>query len=107
MSKKLKIRTLHRNNLPYGKFVYIVTIRRSHWRAKFSRENGKVIEEMRGMLKNTCQGPFRIDHEENTRYKRVYTHIYLVNPMDVAMLKLCHHTKMHKIYKVVLNQPPA
>lgn len=108
MSKKLKIRTLKRKKFPYGKFKYIVALKRFGRNPNhYCKPNGGMIEEMRSTLGGVCQGGFRFDYQENSRGQRVYTYLYLENPMDLAMLKLCHHDKMFKIYKVEINQSPG
>lgn len=102
---KLTMRTLVRNNLPYGRFKYLVLIKRSSNAVWAARANTSEMELMRAMLRTTCVGGFRLKHDVNTRGKRVYTHLYLTNPMDLAMIKLVHADKLYKIYQIKAAEP--
>ena len=101
---KLSIKTLTRKNLPYGKFKFQVLLNRechNPWRAA---TNASEIEAIRGLLGTTCKGKFKLVWELNSRGKKVYTHLYLVEPMDLAMIKLVHLDKLYKIYKINVEQ---
>jgi CCR4-NOT transcriptional regulation complex NOT5 subunit len=102
MSKKLKVRTVKRNNLPYGKFNYILTLNLRNQRASSNRSNAHEMVDVRRLLKDTCKD-FKMIFCLNHKKRRVYTTIYLVNPMDVAMVKLVHQEKIRKIYKVEVD----
>jgi hypothetical protein len=47
-----------------------------------------------------------LDWETNSRGRRVYTHLYLTDSMDLAMVKLVHHNKLHKMYKIKVEPKP-
>jgi hypothetical protein len=102
---KLSLKTLDRKHLPYGKFKFIVLLKRESRRMWRCDSNAGQIEQMRGLLRTTCKGKFKLVHDENHRGRRVYTHLYLTEPMDLAMVKLVHADQLHKIYKV--NVVPA
>lgn len=97
---KLSLRTLVRNNLPYGKFTFLVLLKRETKRVYFADSNTGSIETMRDLLRTTCAGHYRLDYSPNSRKRRVYTELYLTNAMDLAMVKLVHADKLHKIYKI-------
>lgn len=99
MSKKLKIRTVKRNNLPFGKYNFILKIERKHKKADRARPNAGELVHLRQMLRDSG-ADFRMEYDTNFRGRRIYTTLYLVNPMDVAMVKLVHQSKLRKIYKV-------
>lgn len=102
---KLSLKTVERKNLPYGKFKFIVLIKREAHRVWRCDSNAGAMEQMRGLLRTTCKGAFKLVHGNNSRGRRVYTHLYLTEPMDLAMLKLVHSDKLFKIYKVKVVQP--
>ena len=102
---KLSLKTLERKKLPKGRFKFMVLIKRQAHRIWRCDSNAGDIEEMRGMLRTTCKGQFRLVHENNSRGRRVYTHLYLTEPMDLAMIKLVHSDKLFKIYKIKVVQP--
>lgn len=102
MSKKLKIRTVKRNNLPYGKFNYILTLNLKNQRANTNRSNAHEMVDVRRLLRDACQD-YKMIYCLNGKRRRVYTTIYLINPMDVAMMKLVHQYKIRKIYKVEVD----
>lgn len=97
---RLSLKTLTRKRLPYGKFTFMVLLAREARGLVHCDSNAGAIEKMRDILRTTCVGEYRLDHELNWSKRRVYTHLYLTNPMDLAMLKLVHSDKMHKIYKI-------
>ena len=101
---KLSLKTVERNNLPYGQFKFIVLLKREAHRTWRADSNAGAIEEMRGLLRTTCKGKFKLLHESNGRGRRVYTRLYLTEAMDLAMVKLVHAEKLFKIYKVKLRQ---
>ena len=102
---KLSLKTVERNNLPYGRFKFIVLLKREAHRTYRSDSNAGQVEQMRGLLRTTCKGPFKLLHENNSRGRRVYTQLFLTEAMDLAMVKLVHAEKLHKIYKVVVKAP--
>ena len=91
---------MERNNLPFGLFKFIVLIKRDSHKPWHSNSNAGAIEELRALLRTTCKGKFKLDHDKNSQNKRVYTRLYLCEAMDLAMVKLVHSDKLHKIYKV-------
>ena len=97
---KLSIKTVERLKLPYGRFGFEILLCRSYCSAYQSASNAKQIEAMRVMLRETCGDRFKLIHEVNYEKKRVYTKLLLTNAMDVAILKLVHADKMHRIYKI-------
>ena len=97
---KLSLKTLERKNLPYGKFKFIVLLKREAHRTWRSDSNAGAIEAMRGLLRTTCKGKFKLLYDNNSRGRRVYTELLLTEAMDLAMVKLVHSEKLHKIYKV-------
>lgn len=99
---RLSLRTLVRKKLPYGKFTFLVLLKRETKHTRYSDANASMVEGMRDMLRTTCVGQYRLDWIKNTQGKRVYTELFLTNPMDLAMLKLVHGDKLHKIYKIKL-----
>lgn len=99
MSKKLKIRTLKRNNLPFGKYRFVLKIERRHKHANRARPNAGEMVHLRQMLRDSGSD-FRMEYDTNYKGRRIYTSLYLVNPMDVAMVKLVHQSKLRKIYKI-------
>lgn len=99
---RLSLRTLVRKKLPYGRFTYLVLLKRETRQTRYSDANTSMVESMRDMLRTTCVGQYRLDWLPNTRKKRVYTELFLTNPMDLAMIKLVHGDKLHKIYKIKL-----
>jgi len=101
---KLSLKTLERKNLPYGKFKFMVLFKREAHRVWRCDSNAGLIEEMRGMLRTTCRGSFKLVYEVNSRGRRVYTHLYLTEAMDLALIKLTHSEKMFKIYKIKVCQ---
>lgn len=101
---KLSLKTVERNNLPYGKYKFIVLIKRETHRTWRCSSNAGNIELMRGLLRTTCKGHFKLLHDNNSRGRRVYTKLYLTEAMDLAMIKLVHAEKLHKIYKVKVVQ---
>lgn len=103
MSKKLHVRTLKRKKLPYGRFHYVISLKRSHWQVFYALPNGEMIHTMRSSLRQVCQAPYRLDWETNRTASRVYTTLYLTDPMDLAMIKLTYPDAIRKIYKVSLE----
>ena len=99
---RLSLRTLKLKKLPYGRFTFKVLIKRNVSRVLHCESNAGSVQAMRDMLRTTCLGEYRLRHENNWGKKRVYTELYLTNAMDLAMLKLVHHDKFHKIYKIKL-----
>lgn len=102
---KLSLRQVERKNYPYGKFKYIVLLNRESRRIWRCPSNASMVEQIRSLLKTTINGSYKLVHDYNYRSRRVYTHLYLTEPMDLAMLKLVHGDKLFKIYKVKLVQP--
>jgi hypothetical protein len=102
---KLSMRVLERNRLPGGRFKYMVLLNRNQHAITYSNSNASEIEVLRDMLQGTCTGGYHLAYELNYRKKRVYTHLYLVNPMDLAMIKLAHSEKLFKIYRIEVRQP--
>lgn len=102
---KLSLKTLERKKLPFGRYKFMVLIKREAHRVWRCDSNAGVIEQMRGLLKTTCKGAFKLVHDSNSRGRRVYTHLYLTEPMDLAMVKLVHSDKLHKIYKIKVAAP--
>lgn len=100
---RLSMRKLVRKHLPYGKFAFKVALKRELHRQYISNSNASAVEDIRDMLRTTCVGKYRLDHITNSRGKRVYTDLFLENSMDLAMLKLVHSDKFHKIYKIILE----
>ena len=104
---RLSLKTLKRKRLPYGKYTFMVLLAREARRVDHCDSNAGSIEKMRDLLRTTCVGEYKLDYEMNWNKKRVYTHLYLQNSMDLAMLKLVHADKMHKIYKIKLEEQPG
>jgi hypothetical protein len=102
---KLSLKQIERKHLPYGKFKFIVLLKRESRRIWRCSSNASMVEQMRGFLRTTINGSFKLVHEYNYKGRRVYTHLYLTEPMDLAMLKLVHGDRLFKIYKVKLAQP--
>jgi hypothetical protein len=103
---KLSLKTLELKKLPFGKFKFMVLLKRTAHQPYRSDSNAGPIEVMRSLLKTTCRGDFKLIHESNSRKRRVYTKLYLMEPMDLAMLKLVHHEKLFKIYKIKVAPTP-
>lgn len=103
---RLSMKTLARKNLPFGKFKFMVLLARDQIRTHYCLSNASKIEELRNLLRTTCKGHYRLDWDTNNRGKRVYTHLYLTEPMDLAMVKLVHQNKLHKIYKIKVESKP-
>lgn len=103
---KLRLKTLERKNLPFGKYKFVVHLKRDAHKTWRSFSNAGMVEEIRGLLRTTCKGLFKLDYSLNSRGRRVYTQLYLTEPMDLAMLKLVHSDKLFKIYKIKVAQPP-
>jgi len=103
---KLSLKTLERNNLPYGKFSFMVLLKRTAHRPYIAGTNAGIVESMRDLLRNTCAGDYKLVWEKNCHDKRVYTELYLTNAMDLAMVKLVHGEKLHKIYKIKIPARP-
>lgn len=101
---RLSIRTVERNKLPYGRFQFEITLVRKSPYARYSESNAGQIEAMRGILNDTCGGRYKFRHIKNSMDKKVYTHLYMMNAMDVAMLKLVHADKLFKIYRIRLAE---
>jgi hypothetical protein len=97
-----KLRPLKRKNKPYGRFDYIVHLHRKSNIAKWSATNASEFEKIRE-LAASFQGEHRFRFVKNHNNRRVYTHIYLSNAMDLAMLKLIFSDSIHKIYKVTVD----
>ena len=102
---KLSIKTLTRKNLPYGKFKFQVLLARQAHNVLRADTNAAAIEEVRKFLEGSCRGKWKLIFTDKSRGKRVYTHLYLTDPMDLAMLKLTHQDLLFKIYKIILEQP--
>jgi hypothetical protein len=100
MSKRLKIRELALNKLPYGKYNWIVTIQQDGEIGVMGDSNGLKILPLREILNNAGSGTWRFGYIENWKKNKVYDKIYLTHSMDVAMLKLCHSDLIRKIYKI-------
>lgn len=103
---RLSLKTLTRKRLPYGRFNFVVLLTREARHYIHADSNAGAVESMRDMLRTTCVGQYRLDHKLNWNKRRVYTHLYLTNPMDLAMIKLVHSEKLHKIYKIRLAEQP-
>jgi len=103
---RLTLKTLERNNLPFGKFSFKVDLARETKRTYFSASNASQIEAMRDMLRTTCVGDHKLVWATNSKGKRVYLELYLTNSMDLAMLKLVHADKLFKIYKIKVVDTP-
>lgn len=99
---KLKVRTLVRKKRPNGRFNYIVHLNRTTNDPKYASTNASEIEKMRDLLRGTLGGRYKLEHALNYQKRRVYTCVYLENPMDLAMLKLVHSDQIFKIYKIVV-----
>ena len=100
---KLSLKIVERKNLPYGRFKFIVLIKRETHQTWRCDSNAGLVEEMRGLLNTTCKGRYKLKHENNSRGRRVYTRLYLTEAMDLAMIKLVHADVLHKIYRVKLT----
>lgn len=101
---RLSPKKLKRKNLPYGKYTYMVTFRRTTHNTYHCANNIKEIEEIRRLLRSASTGIFRFEYKKNRRKKKVYTHLLLTSAMDLALIKLVHSEKMHKIYKIEVSQ---
>jgi hypothetical protein len=102
MSKKLKVRSLKLKKLPYGKYTWMIAIEQEDYWTRISEANGLKIAPIRRTLENAGTGLWRFTYKLNYRKNRVYQKIYLTNPMDVAMIKLCTAELIRKIYKIEL-----
>jgi len=100
---RLSIKTLRKKNLPYGRFTYQVLLARPARKIWHCESNAGDIEAMRDLLRDTCIDQYRLDFEPNWKNRRVYTHLFLLNPMDLALIKLVHADKIHKIYQIKLQ----
>jgi hypothetical protein len=100
MSKKLKVRTLKRKKLPFGKYTWIVSIQQEDNWIRLREANGLKIAPIRQTLENAGTGSWRFMYSRNYRNNKVYQRIYLTNAMDVAMIKLCTAELIRKIYKI-------
>ena len=96
---KLSLKKKKQNNLPYGKFRYEVIFKRTTSRYNKKGNAGK-IQPIRDRLDSSGQGIFRFDYYTNYYRKRIYTRLFLIHPMDLAILKLCHGDLMFKIYEI-------
>jgi len=97
---RLSIKTVERTNLPFGRYKFMVLLGRSARRPINAISNAGEIEDMRNMLRTTCKGKYKLIHHDNYKGRRVYTRLYLTEAMDLAMIKLVHSEKLHKIYKI-------
>lgn len=97
---RLSLKTLKRNNLPYGKYTFMVLLTREMIGISHCQSNASDIEKMRDLLRTTCKSAYRLDWKPNYSKRRVYTKLYLCNAMDLAMVKLVHADKLYKIYKI-------
>lgn len=97
---KLSLKTVRRKNLPYGKFSFVVCFKRDSHQVWHCPTNAGEIEPMRNLLRDGAIGSYKFLFETNRREKRVYTHLYLTNAMDLALIKLVFSDKLHKIYKI-------
>lgn len=106
MSKRLKIRLLKLNNLPYGKYTWAVTL--VHTKNNISRclSNGTDIQPLKELLTDSAIGNWRLIYQKNYKKNRIYTKIYLTHKIDVALLKLCYTDKLRKIYRIELKINP-
>lgn len=102
---RLSLKTLTLNKLPYGRFTFKVLLKRNINRIMHCDSNAGEIQQIRDLLRDTCVGQHRLKYETNWNKKRVYTTLYLTNAMDLAMLKLVHHDKFYKIYKIKVAVP--
>jgi hypothetical protein len=102
---RLSIKTLKRKNLVRGRYKFMVLLKRNNTRSHHATTNAGEIEDLRDMLRGSCRGKFKLQWEVNWRGKRVYTHLYLTEAMDLALLKLVHASKMHKLYRIEVTQP--
>lgn len=100
---RLSLKTLKLKSLPFGMFTFKVLLKRETNRLTHCDSNAGSIEQMRNMLRTTCLGSYRLRHKNNYRKKRVYTELLLTNAMDLAMIKLVHADKLHKIYKIKVD----
>ena len=102
---RLSLKTLTLKKLPHGRFTFKVLIKRNISRTMHCDSNAGEIQQMRTLLRDTCVGEHRFKYHVNWNKKRVYTELYLTNAMDLAMLKLVHHDKFYKIYKIKVATP--
>lgn len=102
---RLSLRTLTLKKLPYGRFTFKVLLKRNTGQITHCASNAGEIQQIRDLLRDTCVGEHRLKFQTNWSKKRVYTTLYLTNAMDLAMLKLVHHDKFHKIYKIKVAVP--
>jgi hypothetical protein len=69
--------------------------------------NLEQIQPIRELLESTAIGQWRIDEvtcyiQRDRDKAKVYTKIYLTEGMDVALIKLCYHEHLRKLYKIVI-----
>jgi hypothetical protein len=102
---RLSIKTLERKSLPYGKFKFMVLLERDMVQTFYCPSNASQVEELRTLLRTTCKGHYRLDFVLNSKKKRVYTHLYLMEAMDLAMIKLVHLNKLFKLYRIKVQTP--
>ena len=108
MSKRLHVRTLKLKNLPYNKFNYVVWLEKGSKKKHLQIPNFENIKPIKELLDGTAIGQWKIEetshYVQNNRGKaKIYTKIYLVEVMDVALIKLCYHESLRKIYKIIIE----
>jgi hypothetical protein len=101
---RLSLKTVERKNLPWGRFRYIVLLKREAHRVWRCPSNAGAVEGIRTLLRTTCVGGHKLVHEKNNKNRRVYTALYLTEAMDLALIKLTHADDLHKIYRVSVAQ---
>ena len=104
MAKKLRIRTLRLEKLPYGKYNFVAFIKQKSPNVKYSGPNGKYVTPIRDILSNSASGNWRLGHALNYKKNKVYTKVYLTNKIDLALLKMCCPHLFYKIYEIKLKE---
>jgi hypothetical protein len=108
MSKRLHIRTLKLKKLPYDKFNYVVWLEKGNKKKHLQIPNFENVKPIKELLEGTAIGSWKIeDTSQYIQYNRgkdkIFTKIYLVEIMDVALIKLCYHESLRKIYKIIIE----
>jgi hypothetical protein len=103
MSKKLKVRTLQLEKLPYGLYSWIVVLKQPSNNINYAFPNEEMVKPLIELLENSSSSKrWKFEyHLYNSR--KVYTKILLTNAMDVALIKLCHAETIGKIYQIQLR----
>lgn len=100
---RLKLRTVKMKKYPHGRYKFKILLKRNLRQIHYCTTNAPECVEIKNFLFRSSSGQSLFVYTNNARKKQIFTELYLTDLMDVTLLKLTHADKLHKIYKIIVE----